>query len=136
MTASEIFRLRTGVTNDSYVEMAEQIVREYLNYVDSDPLTYFAPTVGNVAAILYQRDQASANASTAGVKSESFTEGAVSVKTDYLTNADMGTSYDNVVQAELDKIRRYRIARIVKPGNPINPEPTPSGGDGIQIEET
>ena len=32
MTASEIFYLRTGQEGDSYIELAEQDVRIYLNY--------------------------------------------------------------------------------------------------------
>lgn len=114
MTASEIFQIRTGESKSEYIAMAEQLVREYLNYNADDSVDSFAFTIADVAVILWQKDSDMADMASApvGVKSESFSEGAVSAKTDYLTLAEVETSYDSKVQVELDKIRRFRIARV------------------------
>ena len=114
MTASEIFHARTGTENENYIEMAEQAVREYLNYGEGDSLEAYVYSIGEIDVLLYQRDMAVAAMSTqtAGVKSESFAEGAVSVRSDYLTPADMATSYDSKVQTVLNSLSRHRIARV------------------------
>ena len=122
MTAKEIFILRTHTTEEeaeSYIGMAELKAREYLRYGDEESLTAFASTIADVAVLYYQRDaQVSALTNTAatGVKSESFSEGAVSASKSYLTAGDLFEMYDNRTDKVLDGIRRYRRARVVNLG--------------------
>lgn len=113
MTASEVFELRTGKDGDDYISLAEQEVRAYLNYLDSESVDKFASVIGNIAVLFYLRDQEMKSVKTeAGVKSESFTEGKVSVHQDFLATADVSASYDEKVGKALLDIKRYRRAHI------------------------
>ena len=113
MTASEVFELRTGKDGDDYIALAEQDVRTYLHYLDSESVDKFASVIGNIAVLYYLRDQDMKTLSVeAGVKSESFTEGKVSVKQDYLAPADVSASYDEKVGKALMDIKRFRRAHI------------------------
>lgn len=113
MTASEIFELRTGKDGDDWISLAEGDVRMFLNYGETESLDSFASTVGNIAVLYYERDKAvKSMAQAAGVKSESFTEGKVSVKQDYLTSSDVSGQYEEKVDNLLAGIKRYRRARI------------------------
>lgn len=62
--------------------------------------------------LYYQRDTAVKAMNETGIKSESFSEGSVSERRDYLTGADMMTLYDGKVQNALHDIARYRRARV------------------------
>ena len=82
MTAEDIFYLRTKKDGDDYLEIAEQDVRAYLRYLDTESVEQFASTIANIAVLYFRRDQALSTMAqaeiTTGVKSESFTEGKVS----------------------------------------------------------
>lgn len=113
MTASEVFELRTGKDGEDYIALAEQDVRTYLHYLDSESVDQFSSVIGNVAVLYYLRDQdMKALSVEAGVKSESFTEGKVSVRQDYLAPADVSASYDEKVGKALMDIKRFRRAHI------------------------
>ena len=119
MTAQEMFILRTNATAEvaeMYIEMAQQKVREFLRYEAEEDVTKFASAVADVAVLYYQRDQQiqtmNETAST-GLKSESFTEGAVSASKNYLTAGDVFGMYDARTDKVLDGIRRYRRAHVV-----------------------
>lgn len=116
MTAEDIFYLRTKKDGDDYLEIAEQDVRAYLRYLDTESVEQFASTIANIAVLYFQRDQALRTMAqaeiTTGVKSESFTEGKVSVKQDYLSSAEMSDQFDEKVQKCLDGLKRFRRAHV------------------------
>ena len=114
MTASEVFELRTGVKDgSSYIALAEQDVRTYLHYLDSESVDKFASVIGNVAVLYYLRDQDMQSLSLeAGVKSESFSEDKVSVSKTYLAPSEVSASYDEKVGMALSDIKRFRRAHI------------------------
>ena len=68
--------------------------------------------------LYYQRDAAVAAMTelATGIKAESFSEGSVSERKEYLTSADMSALYDTKVQAALHDIARYRRARVPEVG--------------------
>lgn len=112
MTAEEIFEQRTGKDGTDWIAMAEEAVRAYLRYDAEESLARFAFAVADIAVTYYQRDEALQTAFTPGVKSESFTEGKVSVKQDYLTSAEMSAQYDTKVQTALAGLKRFRRAHV------------------------
>lgn len=113
MTAEEIFEQRTGEDGKDYIAMAEDAVRAYLCYDKEESLDRFAFAIADIAVTYYQRNQAMAGeGATPGVKSESFTEGKVSVKQDYLTSAELSAQYDTKVQTALADLKRFRRARV------------------------
>lgn len=117
MTAQEIFVQRTGTEVDKacfYTKLAESAVREYLCYEEGDDISKFSTTTADVAVLYYQRDtQVQTLGSSAAVKSESFSEGAVSASKTYLTAGDLYASYDAQAAQLLNRIRRYRRAHVV-----------------------
>ena len=116
MTAQEIFAQRTGTEVDKasfYTGLAESKVREYLCYGDEDDLSKFSTTTADVAVLYYQRDAQVQTLGSAPLKSESFTEGAVSQSKTYLTAGDIYASYDAQAESVLSGIRRYRRAHVV-----------------------
>lgn len=102
MEALERLKRKTGgaVSEDilkDYLEEAEDMVKLYLNVRVLDGS--FASKVVQIAAILYERDNAEQS-----VKSESYSEGVVSESTTYLAADD----YDRQLEAVLDTLKRYR----------------------------
>lgn len=120
MTASEILINRYGMDPEKaelYASMAEQELREYLNYGADDSLARFASTVATAAALMFKKDEAVAAGSASGsvpVKSESFSEGGVSVSKTYLAGGDLYSYYDDAVARAFDGVKRYRRARVVQ----------------------
>lgn len=113
MTAAEIFEQRTRKDGDDWIAMAEDAVRAYLRYSEDESLDRFAFAVADIAVTYYQMDQAVKAAEVQpGVKSESFTEGKVSVKQDYLSSAEMSAQYETKVQTALADLKRFRRAHV------------------------
>lgn len=102
MEALERLKRKIGgtVSDDilqDYLEEAEDTVKLYLNVKVLD--STFASKVVQIAAILYERDNAERS-----VKSESYSEGVVSESTTYLAAED----YDRQLEAVLNTLKRYR----------------------------
>ena len=120
MTASEILVNRYGLSPEDaalYSQIAEQELREYLNYTSEESMDRFASTVASIASLHFKKDKAIASASAGAgavpVKSESFSEGGVSVSKTYLAGGDLYTYYDDAVAKVLDGVKRFRRARVV-----------------------
>lgn len=119
MTVSEIIQLRTDLTDAetiaSYVDLAEQRVRAYLNYEPSDDIERFSYTTADVAITLYNEDQAikQAAASPSNLSAESFSEGGVSTSYTYKGTDSMKSEYEKTVASILSDLKPY-IKRFVK----------------------
>lgn len=124
MTASEILVARYDMNAETaalYAGIAEQELRTFLNYEEEEDLGRFATTVASIAASYRAKDLAvrsGASADSVPVKSESFSEGGVSVSKTYLAGGDLYTYYDDAIAKDLDSVKRYRRARVVRRSDP------------------
>lgn len=118
MTAIEIYEKLTGDTelSDFYVSMAEDTVREYLGYDAEKAVDRFSQTIAKIASYMSKKDTAERNAEKIAAKSESFSEGGVSVSHTYDSMADVIAQYDSAIAGCLNSIQRYRIGRVVRGG--------------------
>ena len=129
MTAIEIVELRTGATSEEagkYVSLADGMVREFLRYDEEESISRFSSTVAEVAGALYLADKARAAAQAGGaMKSQSFSEGGVSVSETYFSGGEAQASYLSQAGEALGKIARYRRANVVA----LEPEEPTDGAD-------
>lgn len=114
----EDIKTRTGTTDDeaySLQSRAENKVYTYLRYKPGESLMRFASTIADIAVMLHKQDQSEAafDPSTSPVKSESFSEGGVSVKNEYVSVTDLSSFYTSKVSAMLEDLKPYRRAHIV-----------------------
>lgn len=127
MVALKQIIARTGLSETdakTYLEMAEDRVRLYLNYSDDEDVSRFTPAIADIACLLYERQQAITTAQqawmqTAGMSSKSYSEGPVSVHETYASwdggaSATVTASYEAQIQNTLNTIARFRRVRVVK----------------------
>lgn len=121
MTAIEIYEKKTGdiESSDLYVTLAESTIREYLGYTDDKPIDRFAVSIAKVAEYMKKKADAEEKATTAaaslcGAKSESFSEGGVSVSKTYESVSEVLKSYDDMITSVLAGLNRYRTGRVIK----------------------
>jgi len=124
-TLNEV-KTRTGLSDgdaEQYIAMAEDRVRLYLNYADSDDISRFSSVISDVACLLYDRQRSIQTAQTswlqtAGLSGKSYSEGPVSVHETYGgqegSGITVGALYDNQISAVLGTLARWRKARVVK----------------------
>lgn len=119
MTVNQIIIHNTGITEaeaDFYAEVAEMKVRTYLNYSDDDGIDKFTSAIAAIATILYNQEKCLKNLTDNNnsiVKSESFSEGSVSVNKSYLTNADISDNSESQINTELQKLKQYRKIKVL-----------------------
>lgn len=119
---TEMIKFQTGCTTEEAVGeriMAEETIRAYMGYDGKTPVSQFFATIVQIATyrILSKKAQAAAaENNTSGAVSESFSEGAVSVKTDYGTPGNITEKYqeliDGVLQRDLGRFRRPVVVDI------------------------
>lgn len=124
MVALKEIMARTGLSEGdakTYVDMAEERVRLYLNYEDEESLTRFSSAISDVAVALYNKTEAVRTAQTAflanaGISSKSYSEGPVSISENYGNNGGLSVSqiYEEEIKSALNSIARYRRARVIK----------------------
>lgn len=127
MAALKEIVARTGLPETearSYLTMAEDRVRLYLNYEEDEDLSRFSSALADVAVTLYDKRTAVQAAQTAwianaGVESKQYQEGSVSVRETYAgasgsAGASVAASYDLQLQDTLQSLARYRRARVIK----------------------
>lgn len=113
---TEMIKFQTGTTTEEAVAeriMAEETIRAYLGYDGKTPVSQFFATVVQIAVYRIMSKKAQAQATennTSGAVSESFSEGAVSVKTDYGEPGNITGKYqtliDQVLTRDLGRFRR------------------------------
>lgn len=125
MTATEIFKKKSGLTDTDtikfYILQAGDELRIYLNYDPEDPIDRFSSVVADIAVNDYDYDtrtaaNKTAQASQEGLKSESYSEGPVSVSKTYKSTDELYSEYTASKDKILMRTRDYRLARVVKRG--------------------
>ena len=119
MTAIDIIKHNTGLNDDLsayYAEIAEMQIRTYLNYSDTDDIDKFKANIAALATIFYNSEKNMNNLTeqnSIGIKSESFSEGAVSVSKTYLNSAEIADNTQQQINNELSKLRQYRKVKVL-----------------------
>lgn len=122
MTAYEIVSFQTGLTDaatvKNLIKMAEMRIREYLGYDETDDLSGLTASIADIATTLYWKAEltqggiASAQAGEQPVKSESFSEGGVSVSKTYEGLMDQAQVFENLIANKLAEIKVKQKGRI------------------------
>lgn len=127
MAALKEIVARTGLSETearSYLNMAEERVRLYLNYEEDEDLSRFSSVLADYATTLYEKRTAVQTAQqawlvNAGMESKTYTEGPVSVHETYASaagsaGASVAAAYDEALKTTLQSIARYRRGRVIK----------------------
>ena len=125
MAALKEIAARTGLSETdarTYLKMAEDRVRLYLNYEDAEDISRFSSVIADIGVSLYDKTEAvkaaqTAWIQTAGLCGESYSEGPVSVHETYANGAGSATvaaGFDTQINQSLQSIARYRKVRVVK----------------------
>lgn len=119
---TEMIKFQTGATTEEAVGeriMAEETIRAFVGLDGKAPVSQFFATIVQIAVyrILSKRAQtAAASENASGAVSTSFSEGAVSVKTDYGTPGGITEKYqeliDQVLARDLGRFRRPVVVEI------------------------
>ena len=116
--------MRTGLSDSdakTYLSMAEDRIRLYLNYNDDEDISRFSSALADIAVSLYDKKTATDKAKetylqTAGMTGKSYTEGPVSVHETYGTAdgwAGVSAAYDAEIKTALNSLARFRRVRVV-----------------------
>lgn len=107
-SAITIVMKRTAITEEDasyYVELAEARVRLYLNLDANTDVEKYVFAISDIATLLYQIDASTKQtANSIGFKSESFSEGGVSVSKSGLTGAEVREQYEAAIQDVLSNL--------------------------------
>lgn len=113
LTAREIVKKRLNVDNETvtkYVELANSMVLAYLENPCFDPETQAPNQTAQIAIYLFYEDKVRGEAtgnSAEGLTSESFSEGGVSVKRDYMSMPEQVKYYEDMIEGVLEKLRQF-----------------------------
>lgn len=107
ITAKDIVIRRTGTdpaTVSFYIKVAEEKVRSITN---STSLGDYTTDIADIAICLIRQDERESQEeeTPAGVTGSSFSEGGVSIRTDYESGWKTRQGYDQIIQDILDRIR-------------------------------
>ena len=127
MAALKEIMARTGLSDSdakTYLGMAEDRVRLYLNYEDDEDISRFSSVIADIGVTLYDKQTAVTAAQTkwianAGLSGKSYSEGPVSVSETFANasgsaGAAVAAGYDTQITQSLQSISRYRKVRVVK----------------------
>lgn len=118
MTAVDIFKKRSGLTDtdtiNMYMFMANDEVRTYLGYSNDKSIDRFGSAVANIAIAMYEYDLRNKSRnenipSSDYIKSETFTEGAVSESKTYRNGNDLYEELTKTKDKILSKLYTYRL---------------------------
>lgn len=113
-------KLLTNLDDDNKVlllqQRAEETLRNYLRYDgEEDDISRFSSAIIDLAcAINTLQKMEQTHIDTAGVKSESYAEGSVSVRKDYGSLQDMAEAHNKKINSILETLKPYRRGHVVK----------------------
>ena len=108
----------TGITDEveaaALQERAEGEIRLYLNYTEEDSVQRFSSAIIDIACTLNDQQKAEREAALhGGLKSESFSEGGVSTKMEYIEFGTVSSSYKERIGHSLEYLKPYRRGHVL-----------------------